>query len=126
MTENDIIELEKAALERWNRGDPSGYVEIFADDITYYDPATERRLDGIDAMREYFKPIAGLVRVLRITMHNPKVQMTDTMAVLTFNLDSHAEEKVTKWNSTEVYRREKDGRWKIIHSHWSYVKHGSF
>jgi ketosteroid isomerase-like protein len=46
------------------------------------------------------------------------------MALLTFNLEAFTEGKVQKWNSTEVYRRELDGRWKIIHSHWSYVKHG--
>lgn len=126
MTDHIVIELEHKALERWNRGDPSGYIEIFAHDITYYDPATELRLDGFDAMVKYLEPIKGLVRVLRYKMINPNVQATADMAVLTFNLDSHAEEKVTKWNSTEVYRLESNGQWKIIHSHWSYIKHGSF
>lgn len=126
MISDTIIALEQAALERWNRGDPSGYIEIFADDIVYYDPATALRLDGIDAMRKYLEPIRGLVRVLRYSMTNPLVQSVNDMAVLTFNLDSYTEEKVQKWNSTEVYRREKDGKWKIIHSHWSYVQHGGF
>ncbi len=118
--------MENAALEKWNRGDPSGFIDIFADDIVYYDPATELRIDGIEAMRRYFEPIKGLVRVRRYNMINPKVQAVSDMAVLTFNLDTYTEEKLQKWNSTEVYRREKDGRWKIIHSHWSYVKHGGF
>jgi hypothetical protein len=26
-----------------------------------------------------------------------------------------------RWNSTEVYQRF-NGSWKIVHSHWSYVK----
>ena len=26
-----------------------------------------------------------------------------------------------RWNSTEVYQRL-NGSWKIVHSHWSYVK----
>lgn len=125
MNDNIIIELEDGALEKWGRGDISGYLELFADDITYYDPATELRIDGFDAMRKYLEPISGMIRVLRYKMLNPKVQMGNNIAVLTFNLDSFGEEKMTKWNSTEVYRREKDGRWKIIHSHWSYVKHGN-
>jgi uncharacterized protein (TIGR02246 family) len=126
MIQTTIIEMENAALEKWNRGDPSGFIDIFADDIVYYDPATELRIDGIEAMRRYFEPIKGLVRVRRYNMINPKVQAVSDMAVLTFNLDTYTEEKLQKWNSTEVYRREKDGRWKIIHSHWSYVKHGGF
>jgi ketosteroid isomerase-like protein len=126
MIDTLIIGLEKAALEKWNRGDPSGYIDIFADDINYYDPATELRLDGIDAMRRYLEPIKGLVRVEKYIMLNPKVQATRRMAVLTFNLDSYNEGKIQKWNSTEVYRLERNGKWKIIHSHWSYVKHGGF
>jgi len=31
------------------------------------------------------------------------------------------ERALTRWNATEVYRSI-DGRWRIIHSHWSYVK----
>jgi hypothetical protein len=33
-----IIGLEKAALERWNHGDPSGYLELYAPDVVYFDP----------------------------------------------------------------------------------------
>jgi ketosteroid isomerase-like protein len=28
---------------------------------------------------------------------------------------------LARWNATEVYSRI-DGRWRIVHSHWSYVK----
>src|SRR5207237_2413765 len=36
-----IIALERAALDRWGRGDPQGYIDTFAADITYFDPFTE-------------------------------------------------------------------------------------
>jgi len=32
-----------------------------------------------------------------------------------------AEVVLTRWNSTEVYAQF-EGKWKIIHSHWSYIK----
>jgi hypothetical protein len=47
--------------------------------------------------------------------------------VLTFNLiDDGAriggvDQGSQRWNSTEVYQRI-DGKWKIVHSHWSYMK----
>jgi ketosteroid isomerase-like protein len=57
----------------------------------------------------------------------PKVQRSGDLAVLTFNLVNHGAQlgdgpkSTVRWNSTEVFQRL-DGRWKIVHSHWSYVK----
>jgi hypothetical protein len=53
---------------------------------------------------------------------NPVVQQTDTMAVLTFNLQSYSGETLWKENCTEVYQLEENNDWKIIHSHWSLTK----
>ena len=123
----EIIALERAALDRWGKGDPSGYLEIYASEITYFDPAIERRLDGLDTMRKYYAPIEGKIKLDRYEMINPKVQVHGDTALLTFNLVDYAKqpdgsEKVSSlWNSTEVYVRI-NGEWKIIHSHWSYIK----
>ncbi len=46
----DLIELERAALDRWNNGDPTGYLELYSDDFTYFDEATKARVDGLDAI----------------------------------------------------------------------------
>jgi hypothetical protein len=46
---------------------------------------------------------------------------------LTFNLVNYGklaageETVLARWNSTEVYSRI-EGKWRIIHSHWSYIK----
>jgi len=55
-------------------------------------------------------------------MFHPKVVATTKMAVLTFNLDSYEGDKVYKWNCTEVYRLEPNGQWKIVQTHWSFIK----
>ena len=49
--ETTILTLERVALERWGQGDPDGFLEISAPDVSYFDPFTESRLDGIDAPR---------------------------------------------------------------------------
>ena len=36
-----IVALERGAIERWNRGDVDGCLELYADDVTYFDPVTE-------------------------------------------------------------------------------------
>jgi len=122
-----IIAMEKAALDRWGKGDPQGYLNIMDTDLTYFDPFQEKRLDGLSAMKDFLKPFWGKIKVDRFEMLNPKVQRDGDMALLTFNLLSYVkqpdgtEKLVARWNSSELYRRIK-GEWKIIHSHWSYIK----
>lgn len=117
-----IIGMEKSALERWNNGDPSGYLEIYAKDIVYFDPWTETRLDGLDKLTKLYEEMRGQVHVDKYNMVNPKVQSVENMAVLTFNLISYSGETAYKWNCTEVYILDKDDQWKIIQTHWSFTK----
>ena len=121
-----IIALERGALDRWGRGDPQGYLDIYARDITYFDPMRDTRIDGFEAMTQALEPIKGLVRVERYEMIDPKVHPAGDAAILTYNLVSHGrspsgEAMLVKWNSTAVYARI-DGQWKIVHSHWSFTK----
>ena len=124
---NDIIALERGALDRWGRGDPHGYLEIMAPEVTYFDPTQDARVDGLKAMTDLLVPFIGKIRVDRYDMINPVVQHRGDMALLTFNLVNYrtgadgTEEPFVRWNSTETYARI-DGRWRIVHSHWSYVK----
>jgi ketosteroid isomerase-like protein len=122
-----IIAMEQRALERWGKGDPSGYFEIIAPDTTYFDPTLARRADGVDALHALIDPFKGKIHIERAEMINPKVQQQGDVAVLTFNLISHGAQVGdgpkgdVRWNSTEVYQRIA-GQWKIVHSHWSYTK----
>ena len=56
-------------------------------------------------------------------MGGPHVYRSGNVAVLTYNLVSSGvapdgKPTTTRWNSSTVYGRI-DGRWKIIHSHFS-------
>lgn len=117
-----ILALEKKALEQWNRGDPTGYLELSAPDVSYFDPFLEAKLNGREALAKYYAPLKGKVRVDKYRIIDPSVQASKDMAVLAFNLVSHEGEAVYRWNCTEVYRREKDGGWKIIQTHWSWIR----
>ena len=117
-----IIALESAALERWRNGDPSGFLEICAPDVVYFDPYLEKRIDGIEALTQYYKTIWGQVRFDRFELLNPCVQVSGELAVLTFNYVSYTGDKQSRWNCTEVYRYDNE-QWKIIQTHWSYTRH---
>lgn len=120
--EQTIIALERAAMDRWGKGDPDGFLEISAEDVVYFDPFQERRLNGHAELKQLYDSLRGSAHIDRYELLDPRVQCTDSMAVLTFNFVSYSKETVYRWNCTEVYRREPDGRWKIIQTHWSFTK----
>jgi uncharacterized protein (TIGR02246 family) len=122
-TQDDIIALERAALDRWGAGDPQGFLDVYAPGITYFDIGVEHRLDGHAAMADYYRPLIGKIRIPRYEMIDPQVQQHGDAAVLTYNLRSEAVQPdgktvTVRWNSTAVYARI-DGRWRMVHSHWS-------
>jgi ketosteroid isomerase-like protein len=114
-----IIAMERAALDRWGRGDPSGFLEISAPDVVYFDPFLERRLDGHGQLSAHYEGLRGKVSIDRYELLNPHVQLVGTAAVLTFNYVScSGNGGPDRWNCTEVYRREGE-TWRIVQSHWS-------
>jgi ketosteroid isomerase-like protein len=117
-----IIALERAALDRWGNGDPSGFLELCAPDVVYFDPYLEMRIDGLEALTQYYKTLWGQVRFDRFELLNPCVQVGGELAVLTFNYVSYTGDEASRWNCSEVYRHA-ENRWQIIQTHWSYTRH---
>ncbi len=113
-----LLAMERAALDRWAVGDPSGFLEISAPDVTYFDSFLERRLNGIEELSRYYESLRGKVRVDRYELVDPRVAVLDDVAVLTFNYVSWTGTAESRWNSTEAYRRTPDG-WLIFQTHWS-------
>lgn len=126
----ELIALERSALDRWIKLDPQGYLDLYAPEVTYFDPFTERRVDGLAAMQARLAPMRGMNSPItdpRYEISGPKVQRHGSVALLSFNFVSYGsvgngpERVLARWNSTEVYART-NGPWTIIHSHWSYTK----
>ena len=120
---DELVALERGALDRWGRGDPQGYLDVMEPGITYFDPFTSARVDDFDAMKAWLTPFTGKIHIDRYQILNPRVQRVGDLAVLTFNLvDEVDNPKITaRWNTTEVYHRTGNS-WRIIHSHWSFIK----
>ena len=118
---DELLSLERAALDRWCMGDPSGFLDLSADDVSYFDPYQESRLEDHGALTALYETLRGQVQASRSEIVNPRVQELDNAAVLTFQFVSEGSEGSMSWNCTEVYRRM-EGKWKIVHSHWSLVK----
>jgi hypothetical protein len=114
-----LVSLEQVALARWCRGDPSGYLEISAEEVSYFDPFLNHRIDGRPALGAYYESLRGQVSADRFEILSPSVQQLGNAAVLTFHCVCYPKDRPpVAWNSTEVYRRCQDG-YELLHSHWS-------
>jgi ketosteroid isomerase-like protein len=124
---DEVIAAERFCLDRWAKGDPSGFLTTYADEITYFDPMQPKRVDGVATLKAIYQPIAGTFKIDRYEILNPTVQRSGDVAVLTYNLRNYmkqadgTERQINEWNSTSVFRRI-DGKWRTIHSHWSFTK----
>lgn len=125
-----ILSLEQGINERWNKGDVDGALQMYSEDVTYFDPLTERRLEGREAVETYFRQFfEGKLNILRNEFPNPQVIVSDggDLAVLHYNLvnivpDGEGGEKQgTPWNSTQVYRLT-GGQWRVVHVNWSFTR----
>jgi len=126
--EDTFLSLEQQAMERWRNGDPWGFVELSAADITYVDPGLAGPITGLEQYRAYMQQVEGKIHYQGSEFIDPKVVTIGDAAVLSYNYRSTEltpEGQVlnqTPWNATEVYFR-RDDQWKIVHTHWSFIHH---
>jgi ketosteroid isomerase-like protein len=116
-----VLARENAILDRWDNGDPMGFIDVAADDVTYFGPELGRRVDGKTAFRERLLPIVGKIHNPPRRMEAPMVRVYGEIAILTFVDVYDFPTAKSIWNVTEVYRLT-DGEWKLIHSQWAEAK----
>jgi uncharacterized protein (TIGR02246 family) len=123
----ELMKLERGAMERWRKGDPWGFIELYAPDVTYFDSGTRRRINGRPAMIAEYLRRQGKIFYDVMDFVEPQVQVCGDLAVLFYcflstslNPDGSVLKR-TPWNCTEVYQYL-EGSWKIIHNHWSFIR----
>lgn len=116
-----IAALERQALELWNNGNPDGFIGLSSDDVVYFDPALENKLEGKKALEAYYDTIRGKIKIDSYEMIDPVVQPASDAAVLAYDYEARRDGRIFRMHCTEVYRRDSSGRWEIIHTHWSFV-----
>lgn len=118
-----IIGLEKAALDKWFKGDTSGYKELWSKrSFTYFDGVVAERIDDHATIVEFLKTIDGKLFADSYEFRNPRVQFGQDMAVLTYQLFSDTTLIDMEYNCIEIYQKEDDGVWRVIHSTWSFIR----
>lgn len=127
-TENDaltekIINLEKGALDKWFKGDTSGYLDIWSkDNFSYFDSFKAERIDDYNQIKQFvLANVEGKLFADRYNFKTPRVQASADMAVLTYQLFADTSLNEMRYNCIEVYQRENND-WKVIHSTWSVIR----
>jgi len=118
-----IIGLERAALDKWFNGDTSGYEKLWSRrSFSYFDAVVTERIDSHAAIEEVLKTIDGKLFADSYDFRNPRVQIGEDMAVLTYQLFAKTTLIDMEYNCIEVYQKEEDGQWRVIHSTWSFIR----
>ena len=120
-----ILAQDKAAFERWYQGDPFAYLDIMAEEVTYFSPFANRILDGKSTVYAAVAPAEGQIHSPGFAIIDPKIQLGESIAVITFLLSELDEEgaQTAGWKVTEICRQV-DDNWRIIHLHYSAVSEG--
>jgi hypothetical protein len=61
--------------------DPEGYLDIQAPEVTYFDPFTERRVDGLDAMQVRAAPMKKMKPPFTDPRYEPELKLDGFLAL---------------------------------------------
>lgn len=118
-----IIALEKGALDKWFKGDTSGYLTLWSPtNFSYFDSSKPHRVDTYAEIKQFvLANVEGKLFADAYDFEDPRVQINGDMAVLTYQLYAKTSLNDMRYNCIEVYEREGDD-WKVVHSTWAFIR----
>lgn len=118
-----LIGLEKAALDKWFNGDTSGYRALWSKkSFSYFDGSNPHRIDDYDTIAKFLETIEGKLYADHYDFCCPRVQFGNDMALLTYQLYAKTTLIDMQYNCIELFQKEENGEWHVIHSTWSFIR----
>ncbi len=121
---DELLTQLRAVLDPYfAESDPSDYVGMYTDGITYFDPWTGGKVTG-QAARDHLMSMAGEIPPLGYEIIEPSVQVYDNLVVFTLNVALIAPDtgdRVVVWNTTQIHDRSRTAT-NLVHAHWSYAE----
>jgi len=90
--------LEKSFNERWSVGDNRGYLDNYAEEVSYFDPILKELIVGRDKVIAHLESIYSNPHIVRSEYPNPAVSVGDS-----------GDHLGDGWPSATVQRRTIDG-----------------
>lgn len=118
--EETVIAFENDALDQYAQGNPLGFSQHVADDITYVDDnGAYTRIEGIEAFNNYLNSLVGIIPQHQYKMVDPLVQVYGDVAILTYQWHSKIDTiSGQPWKASSIYHFN-DSTWQMVHAHWS-------
>ena len=116
--EKELVAMERASMDGWLKGNSGPMLTASDPDITLFHVMTERRIEGVAAVKALYDGYGGRPLFDSYQIVNPKARSGGDMAVLSYQLVTRNGDATRNWNATQVYQR-KIGVWKVIHTHFS-------
>jgi len=120
-----LIEMERKALDKFMNGDGSLYAELWSkDSFTYHDAGFDHRVDTYEEIKNFLENVVnGKLKTESYEFKNPRVKFASKdVAVLTFQLFAVSNVNDMRYNCVEVFVRQADGSWQVIHSTWAVIR----
>lgn len=119
----ELVALERQAMDGWLTGNPEPMLARMDPQVTYIHEVTQKRLEGVAAVRQLCAPYRGRPLFDRYEIDNAQVRTAaaENVAVLSYQLVTYVGSTVARWNMTQVNERTSNGRWMVIHMHASQV-----
>lgn len=101
------------------------YAELWSkDSFTYHDAGSANCVDTYEEIKNFLNNVVnGRLKTSKYEFKNPRVQFASkTVAVLTFQLFAVTNLSNIRYNCVEVFVRQTDGTWQVIHSTWAVIR----
>lgn len=115
-----LIAMEIDALNRFYRGDSSGYQKLWSKtNFSYFDANFPERIDTYEDILDFLlNRVEGKVNVEHYEFVAPRVQFAGDMAILTYSLPHDENPNSKHYNVIEIFQETEAGDWEVIHSTW--------
>ena len=122
-TQAAVWEKIEAANDRWASGDPMGFLDCAAQDITWSEPITpQNRVSGYENLKAFLEGFKGQIPSGKHELLDPMFQIYDDIVIVTYRYQGIFEEGPSNpFKITAVYRYA-DGDWLAVHENWAEVQ----
>lgn len=90
--------------------------------FTYFDSVSDKRIDDHETIAQFLKTINGKLFAPSYDFRVPRVQIGKDMDVLTYQLFADTNLINMAYDCIEVFQKEENGKWHVIHSTWSFIR----
>ena len=118
-----IMEKINLANDRWSSGDPTGFLEVVAEDVIWMDDLGAMiPISGKENLVPYLEGFKGVIPKHNKEIYNFIFQYYGDIVIVNYRYQGTMDGvKADPWKITAVFKYA-DGDWVSVHENWSEVK----